>query len=386
MKKFFYVAAAFLAAGFVSCSEYNNDFTAPVAGSDYTPIRFDLGNSRVSIEQQKAAATRGKGAVGDLAGDKNVWNGETLKIYMFDQGTLDLALDKTGDGTTPLFDNAAIMAGTGNDTVTVETQKFYPMQGNYDFFAYHVDDAAVGVDVVETADVFTLPVTIDGSQDLMVAKAELTADQKNILSAEKANDYYSAFSARKGINPHFTFKHLLTRFTFEVKADKDVDVANVRITGVNVSNANTTAEMVVAYTTAPTELLGNQADPGTLYLKDANGAPFAAMNPSITEYNRIGESLLLMPQAEYKMEFNIEQTVNGETRNINYPVILRAAELGVGQGVFEAAKQYNVKLTLYGLSEIVLRLELTAWEDGGDINVDDNNDVTIEYITPENRN
>ena len=150
---------------------------------------------------------------------KNVWNGETLKIYMFDQGTLDLALDKTGDGTTPLFDNAEIIAGTGNDTVIVETQKFYPMQGNYDFFAYHVDDAAVGVDVVETADVFTLPVTIDGSQDLMVAKAELTADQINILSAEKANDYYSAFSARKGINPHFTFKHLLTRFTFEVKAE-----------------------------------------------------------------------------------------------------------------------------------------------------------------------
>ena len=379
MKKIFYVAAAFLAAGFVSCSENNgDDFNAPVAGSDLAPIRFDLGSGRVNVEQ-KSAATRGAGAVGDLAGAENVWNGETLKVYMFEQGTLELAKDETLDGA-PLFENADIVAGTGA-AVTVNTQKYYPMQGNFDFFAYHVDDAANGP-VAEAADVFTLPVKIDGSQDLMVAKAALQAGDADKLGATRANDYYSAFSARKGVNPHFTFEHLLTRFTFEVKAADDVDVANVKIKAVEVSNANTTADMAIAYTTAPASLLDNQANPATVYLKDANGATFTEKTPTVDAFERIGESLLLMPQAEYNMEFKIVQVKNGVEHTIDYPVTLSAAELGIGQGEFEAAKQYNVKFTLYGLSEIVLKLELKAWEDGGDINVDDNADVTVKWVQP----
>ena len=380
MKKFFYVAAAFLAAGFVSCSENNgDDFTATAPGSDLAPIRFDLGASRVNIEQ-KAAATRGKGAVGDLDGANNVWNGEELKVYMFDKGTLDLALDATGDNS-PLFDNAPIIATAGANIVEAATQKYYPMQGNFDFFAYHADDAATGVDVVEGTDVFTLPVTIDGSQDLMVAKAELQAGEAEKLGDARKDDYYSAFSARKGVNPHFTFQHLLTRFVFNVKADAEVKVDDVKIKGVKISEANTTADMVVAYTTAPTEFLNNQANPATVLLQ---GIAVDGEKPSKDKFEKIGESLLLMPQASYEVEFVIEQTVNGNPRNINYPATLSAAELGIGDK-FVAGKQYNVNLTLYGLSEIVLKLQLKPWEDGGDINVDDNNDQNVQWVKPEDR-
>lgn len=368
MKKFFYVAAAFLAAGFVSCSENNgDDLNAPVAGSDLAPIRFDLGNGRVNIEQ-KSAATRGAGAVGDVDGTNNVWNGETLNVYMFKKNTLELALDETGNGD-PLFENAPIIATAGATIVEAATQKYYPMQGQFDFFAYHVDDAAVGVDVVETADLFTLPVTIDGSQDLMVAKAALTADQAALLPAEKADNYYSAFSARKEVNPHFTFQHLLTRLTFEVKAATAAE-ETVVIKGVEITNANTTADMAIAYTAAPAELLANQATPATVYLKDDNGAAFAETNPSAADFNRIGESLMLMPQAEYNMIIRMTQTVNGVERNVDYPYVLKSEKLALTS--FEAGKQYNVKFTVYGLSEIVLEFELTAWEEGGDLEVDDN--------------
>ena len=373
MKKFLYVAAAFLAAGFVSCSENNgDDLNAPVAGSDLAPIRFDLGNGRVNIEQ-KAAATRGKGAVGDVDGTNNVWNGEELKVYMFDKGTLDLALDKTYDNS-PLFDNASIIATAGADVVEAATQKYYPMQGNFDFFAYHVDNAATVINGEAASptlnvDKYIIPVTIDGSQDLMVAKAELTTDQEALLPAEKADDYYSAFSARKGVNPHFKFQHLLTRLTFEVKAATTDDEAVV-IKGVEIDNANTTADMVVAYTAAPAELLDNQANPATVSLKDANGAAFAETNPSAVDFNRIGESLMLMPQAEYNMIIRMTQTVNGVERTVDYPYTLKSEKLGLTS--FEAGKQYNVKFTVYGLSVIKLELELTAWKDGGNLEVDDN--------------
>lgn len=398
MKKFFYVAAAFLAAGFVSCSENNgDDFTTPVVeGSDLAPIRFDLGAGRVNIEQ-KAAATRGKGAVGDLDGTNNVWNGEELKVYMFDKGTLDLALDKTATGkdsegndysTMPLFENASIIATAGATLVETATQKYYPMQGNFDFFAYHVDNAATvtnGVAANPTLNVdgdqYIIPVTIDGSQDLMVAKAELQDGEAEKLGDARKDDYYSAFSARKEVNPHFKFQHLLTRFVFNVKADAEVKVDDVKIKGVKISEANTTADMVVAYTTAPTEFLNKQANPATVSLQ---GIAVDGKKPSKDKFEKIGESLLLMPQASYEVEFVIEQTVNGAPRNINYPATLSAKELGIGDK-FVAGNQYNVNLTLYGLSDIVLKLQLQHWVDGGDINVDDNNDKNVQWVKPEDR-
>lgn len=375
MKKFFYVAAAFLAAGFVSCSE-NDGSELQAPASDLAPIRFDLGSARVDVKQQ-APATRGKGAIGDVDATKNQWNGEELKVYMFDQGTLDLTLDETGDGTTALFNNESITATAGATEVVVATQKYYPMQGNHDFFAYHADDAVAG-DVVVTEETYTLPVTIDGSQDLMVAKAALKDGQEELLGA-RATDYYSAYSARKGVNPHFTFQHLLTRFTFEVKAAADVDVNNVKINAVEVADANTTANMVVAYKTAPAELLADQANPATVSLK---GIDAAGVTPSKDNFEKVGESLLLMPQASYEMNFTINQTIDGVARDISYPVTLVAADLGLANGAFEAGKQYNVKLTIYGLSEIKLELELTPWVDGGDIEVDDDADVPVLWVDP----
>ena len=321
------------------------------------PIRFDIGAGQ-------AAATRGKGAVGDVDGTNNVWNGEELKVYMFDKGTLDLVLDK--NDYLPLFDNASIFATPGASVVEPATPKYYPMQGNFDFFAYHVDDAAAGIDVVETADLFTLPVTIDGSQDLMVAKAALTADQVALLPAAKADDYYSAFSARQGVNPHFKFQHLLTRLTFEVKA-ADADAENILIESIEITNANTTADMVVAYTTAPTKFLKNQATPATVSLQgiDAEGR-----KPSKYNFEKIGESLLLMPQDEYEMVIRMTLTVNGVELTVDYPFRLKSEQLGLT--AFEAGKQYNVKFTFYGLLEIItIELQYEHWEEGGDLEVDD---------------
>lgn len=322
---------------------------------DNIPIRFDIGAGQ-------AAATRGKGAVGDVDGTNNIWNGEELKVYMFDKGTLDLALDATYDNA-PLFDNAPIIATAGANIVEPAIPKYYPMQGNFDFFAYHVDDAATG-EVAKNADAFTLPVTIDGSQDLMVAKAKLTADQAYLLPAAKADDYYSAFSARQGVNPHFKFQHLLTRLTFEVKA-ADADAENILIESIEITNANTTADMVVAYTTAPTRFLKNQATPATVSLQgiDAEGRKLSKYN-----FERIGESLLLMPQYEYNMVIRMTLTVNGVEYICEYTSTLNLEQFGLT--AFEAGKQYNVKVTVYDFYVIKIELQYEHWEEGGDLEFD----------------
>ena len=403
MKKFFYVAAAFLAAGFVSCSE-NEDSNVGVPGANdgRLPILFSVTDGRVDIKQN-APATRGTGAVGDVNSTKNIWNGEKLNVYMFNQiddkqKTLVLATDKTADSEAFLFENAEVTApkaATASSTGTVYTKKYYPMQGNFDFFAYHGDDAVTTKpEFAKTATgetdstMYVVPVKIDGSQDLMVAKAALKDGEVVSLGA-KATDFYSAYSARKGVHPNFIFKHLLTRFTFQVKAAADVNIDSVTIKGVEVLNANTEAEMVIAYTETPKdeEFLKNQKTPATVYLKNDNGAAFVEKNPSNTEFETIGESLMLMPQDTLEVVFRIEQLVAGETkpRNIDFPVKLIAKDLGIADK-FEAGKQYNVKLTLYGLSEILLKLELEAWKDGGDINVDDDAEKLTEWLKPDTGN
>ena len=367
MKKFFYVAAAFLAAGFVSCDN-NEGPNAPTA--DLVPIHFNVGSGRAVIEE-----TRGTGAVGDITGGENIWRGEELNVYMFEKGTLTLTADATGNGA-PLFYNDVVVAPNADEATamaTINTQKYYPMAGESDFFAYHADDAVAGA-VVEGTDAFTLPVLIDGSQDLMVSKAALTADQEAMLPAEKADKYYSAYSARKGVNPHFVFEHLLSRVTFEAKANTNAETA-VSINAIEITNANTTADMVVAYVDAPAELLANQATPASVFLKEkAQGVAalqaLTATNPGL-DYTRIGESLMLMPQAEYEMMIHMTQNIDGEDRNVSLPYTLKAETLGLT--AFEAGKQYNVKFTVYGLQEIVLELELVAWEEGGNIFVDDEN-------------
>ncbi len=385
MKKFFYVAAAFLAAGFVSCSENNGDNAGVPGGNDgRLPILFSVTDGRVDIKQQ-SSATRGTGAVGDIAAGNNVWRGEELNVYMFEKNTLTLAKDETGAvADADLFNNTVIFApdATNNASAlgTVETGKYYPMKGNFDFFAYHADDAADGA-IVEGTDNFTLPVRIDGSQDLMVAKAGLTAGQDALLGA-KATDFYSAYSARKGVHPHFLFKHLLTRLVFNVKAHTAAE-ESIEITAVEIVDAKTTADMVVAWTAEPADYFLNADNVSSVFLKQRDGddekkakdlVALQPVNPKYyaaddTKYDRIGESLMLMPQAEYNVKIHMTQLdKNGQPHSI--PLSARLVK------DFKAGNQYNVNITVYGLQEIKLELELDPWEyvpGDNDVNVNDEN-------------
>lgn len=108
------------------------------------------------------------------------------------------------------------------------TINYYPPKGNFDFFGYHADDAVTGaVDKTTAAtSLWTVPFTINGTQDLMSTKAALTGDENTsgtqaYIMANATNhttDYYSAYAARKEVHPTLTFKHLLTRLQFSVIA------------------------------------------------------------------------------------------------------------------------------------------------------------------------
>lgn len=432
MKKMFFFALA--AAGMLTaCS---NDDTLGGNGEQNVSeqqIRLGVASSKVQ--------TRGTGTVGGMTDAENVWAGQTLWVYMLQKGSMDLAYYKapavgtTAAAETEVFNNkkfnapnAADNTKSGLATTADGTIAYYPVSGNYDFWGYRVDDAVAGDPVVKlvndagdevAADQATkrvVDIKIDGSQDIMAGKAAPSTDEVAKLG-NYADNFYSAYAARKGVQPNITFNHLLTRFTFEVRAGSKATAAlpaggntdAVKVTGVSV-DSKTTGTLTVAYTgetKAAADLLTFTGDASALTLKqrDAaladNNAPLVALEPvsltwtddaaTIGDVIKVGEALLVAPgQTEYPLTIALSQDVLqkvGETK-VTMPLEQKATIKMDGVKAFEPGKSYKVTITVYGLEDIRVTATLVPWADGGSIDIDDDRDpnngkYTEPTVTPE---
>ena len=399
-------------------------------------IRLGVASSKVQ--------TRGTGTVGGMTDAENVWAGQTLWVYMLQKGSMDLAYYKApavGGVATPdveVFNNKKFTApDAANNTKSVlattadGTIAYYPVSGNYDFWSYRVDDAAGATPVVKivddngdevTADHMdqatkrVVGIEIDGSQDIMAGKAEPSADEVAKLG-NYADNFYSAYAARKGVQPNITFNHLLTRFTFEVRAGSKATAGlpaggntdAVKVTGVSV-DSKTTGTLTVAYTGATkeaAELLTFTGDASALTLKqrDAaladNNAPLVALEPvsltwtddaaTIGDVIKVGEALLVAPgETEYPLTISLSQDVLEQLTGtkVTRPLEQKATIKMDGTKKFEPGKSYKVTITVYGLQEIEVTATLVAWADGGSIDIDDDRDpnngkYTEPTVTPE---
>lgn len=427
MKKMFFFALA--AAGMLTaCS---NDDTLGGNGEQNVSeqqIRLGVASSKVQ--------TRGTGTVGGMTDAENVWAGQTLWVYMLQKGSMDLAYYKapavgtTAAAETEVFNNkkfnapnAADNTKSGLATTADGTIAYYPVSGNYDFWGYRVDDAVAGDPVVKlvndagdevAADQATkrvVDIKIDGSQDIMAGKAAPSTDEVAKLG-NYADNFYSAYAARKGVQPNITFNHLLTRFTFEVCAGSKATAGlpaggntdAVKVTGVSV-DSKTTGTLTVAYTgetKAAADLLTFTGDASALTLKqrDAaladNNAPLVALEPvsltwtddaaTIGDVIKVGEALLVAPgETEYPLTISLSQDVLEQLTGakVTRPLEQKATIKMDGTKKFEPGKSYKVTITVYGLEGIEVTATLVPWADGGSIDIDDDrNPNEGEYTEP----
>ena len=392
-------------------------------------IRLGVASSKVQ--------TRGTGTVGGMTDAENVWAGQTLWVYMLQKGSMDLAYYKApavGGVATPdveVFNNkkftapdAANNTKSGLATTADGTIAYYPVSGNYDFWGYRVDDAAGATPVVKTVDdtgaaveanVATkrvVDIEIDGSQDIMAGKAVPSTDEVTKLG-NYADNFYSAYAARKGVQPNITFNHLLTRFTFEVRAGSKATAGlpaggntdAVKVTGVSV-DSKTTGTLTVAYTGATKEaaelltFIGD-ASPLKLMQRDEtvadNNAALIDLKPvtltwpatgeaTVGDAIKVGEALLVAPgETEYPLTINLSQDVLekvGEVK-VTKPLEQKATIKMDGTKTFEPGKSYKVTITVYGLEGIEVTATLVPWADGGSIDIDDDrNPNEGEYTEP----
>lgn len=429
MKKMFFFALA--AAGMLTaCS---NDDTLGGNGDQNVSeqqIRLGVASSKVQ--------TRGTGTVGGMTEDENKWAGQTFWVYMLQKGSMELGYYKTPAEAagaavgTAVFDNKEFKApNTAENTVSgLATTAdgaiaYYPVSGNYDFWGYRVDDAVTGTpdvklmddtDTETTADLATkrvVAIEIDGSQDIMAGKATPSTAEVGKLG-DYADNFYSAYAARKGVQPNITFNHLLTRFTFEVRAGSKATAGQgasgnteaVRVQGVSVESL-TNGKLTVAYkgeTKEAADLLTFTGDASPLTLKQRaagavdNNDPLvdlvevpltwpAVGEATVGDVIPVGEALLVAPgQTEYPLTIALAQKVKKnvtDTEKEDMALEQKATIKMDGVKVFEPGKSYKVTITVYGLEEIEVTATLVPWADGGSIDIDDDrNPNEGEYTEP----
>lgn len=367
---------AILAIGLMaSCSKDSYDGASDpdgTSGADAMPIMI---SAAAPPTVTVGGNTRSVGSVGaDGTGmATNTWNGQTLTMFAFPK---DIGTEKTvitGDNTKcPFFGKLATAAkGTDGGTITWADKNvvYFPRNGAYDFFGYHSDGAVTGSPAYTTVDgenVYAADYTIDGSQDLMYAKAVLTDVQKGLLK-DDANKAFSSYTARREIQPEMTFNHLLTRLTFTLKAatktgsstelspgSDEVYVRSIKVysktTGkfVVISNNKTATPLVwnaVERKDYPSLLLKERKADGTmqklnsgqtsekdLYVKTGGVYTYNDKSsltgkelqylggyPASLEGTSVGESLLVAPDTEYVIEVEVMQYYNGDKKLIAPP-------------------------------------------------------------------
>lgn len=386
-----------------SCSS-DDDLSTGGNGKD------GLQQIKIGMGVQANVATRGTGTVGAVGAENNKWAGQAVNVYMLNKGTLDLA--KWDDGIA-IYDNAAFYAptaaSTGLATAADHSVKYYPTQSSFDFWGYRLDDAIQGEPAVsEDSTKQEVGFELNGSQDIMVGKA--TPDEEDLAKCADETKIYSAYAARRDVQPDIVFKHLLSRLVFSVTGgnqDACNDTYGVKVTGITVKSKYK-GKLIVAYT--PDAEVNNELVPTEdvkdLELMQRNDAdtqgnnnliPLVAKGPewdvdaNKAKKTNIGEAILAVPADQYELTIKLQQyvktqeayndgedhTAEYETRTFSYNDVIKLAD----DKVFEAGYSYNVNITVYGLSEIKINTTLTPWVDGGNIDMNPEDDGTPS-VTP----
>lgn len=419
-----------------SCSS-DDDLSTGGNGKD------GLQQIKIGMGVQANVATRGTGTVGAVGAENNKWAGQAVNVYMLNKGTLDVA--KFGEES--IYENTVLTTPTDNASGiatefvnNVPQYKYYPTTKTaFDFWGYRLDDADVTAagkqDGSATAaaiennkfvpyisgDSLLIGFKIDGTQDIMAGKAVPTEEE--IAKCGGEDNIYSAFAARREVQPNIKFEHLLSRLNFQVLDGKKTETTDpdkaVKVTGITVKS-KATGKLVIAYQGEATtfanvsdqlivdkdadsekdaallkELKVMQRDGGNL------NADLEALEPVTPKWNngmalatQVGEALLAIPAEKYDITINLQQKVqvkgdknspvdpdDFQTKDYTYTAELKNT-VNPEKG-FEPGYSYNVTITVYGLSEIKITTTLIPWKDGGNIEMNPE-DETFDATTTNN--
>lgn len=398
MRRNGYILTVILLALVTGCTDSSYDGILPDGSSVYTEDDSEHLTVQLAMGTPDDIITRGSGAIDydiDLP-----WKDKDIYFYAFlrDMNTsfstlsaennrdclIDGSIDEEGSllgkrARKNLYD--AFINWTGTDRTILYPAGDLP----YDFYGYYIDDAEIIGEVERTDYAVRFPVQIDGSQDLMSAKAELTEEQLANTSFDEEetelilSHAYSQYTAQRDIHPTFLFKHHLTRLRFEIYSGlpkgETVYVDSIRVSSrtkcvftvahQNGENMGLDFSQFNGYSMLKlTERDGSALQPDTYH-------PASGSDYSLPVYERekveVGGSVLAAPETEYTINLHFKETKeSGEVHTHNNELVIRHSS-----GNFMAGNQYVVRVAVYGLLDVNVTVDLEPWEDGGSIVIDE---------------
>lgn len=376
----------------VSCSKSTDaDQPDPEPNPVDERVPIQLGTGKILTAD---VLSRGIGSVGDLEAT-NSWNGETLYIYGITDK--DVALIDNQQATAPTI---TVPNTTGSIAWTSGGDFYYNSSEVYNFYGYHIDNAATGgavpVPTKNEVGAYTVDFVINGTQDLMVASTNKTED---ILASSKATELtgkeanlYSAWSARRDVTPNLVFKHLLSRLNFKIlagNADAAALANKVHISKIEVYSRSTGTLIIVpkgeaedkdqgiknmqaipADGAAPFLVMQKPTDVAIKELEEL--VPVAAADA--TNATPVGVGMLVYPEDSYDITITTSQVIdpdpNPKRETITWKIIPEIKPPASEQGPFVSGAAYNITIKVYALEKIEINSTLTPWTDGGNITVD----------------
>lgn len=375
MKKLFFYAAAALAM-LASCqkTEVIKTPSTPVDDSQPVAMQLNVNAPAFQVTKTKAAVDEWNNTpvyiYGLQRGEKGVVAADADK-YDFTDILIDAYKATVVDENTPL----EIYQNPTEQDAAKRAPYFYAEGETYDFFGYHLGNLTAGA-ITAADDEISFPVTITGQDDLMVAAADKANDIKNDNSTDGVNesDIYSAWAARRNVHPTLVFKHALTRFNFIVRGMND-KAEKLQITGISMPKLKTAGTLTVVGDALGFEATGDVVEAGLSLPAPTTNAPADVVKGNTTAYS---DCLMIEPGLE---EVEVKVTMQHETYDPAlvklepYSFKVHASQVlkeGVAAEIteFAAGTAYNIYVNVYGPEEIIIKVELTDWLNGGDYTYD----------------
>ena len=322
-------------------------------------------------------------------GGVDAWNGaQNLHIYGFQRQSG--AVDYTA--VEPFINNvlaASPAEGAADNGIVVNNADGKPFYyvGNYtyDFYGYYVDDL-VAVPQADADGVY-LNLELTGGEDVMLAKAVPATDvqkakDNGVFKGDatwKDGYAYSAYAARRGVQPSLTFKHQLVRFTFQITSGSVFEDGNpLYIKEIKMSARNSAKLYVAGNKTGWDDIDAGTADLSLCSLDGDQLVPMAAFEVPSADVNAlpvsVGESLMVIPnEASADDSYALSLVMEQAGTDITYPVDVKFSKVTNavdGQTQFTAGYSYRVTIKVYGLEKVEISAELEPWVPGGDISID----------------
>ncbi len=320
-------------------------------------------------------------------------------------------LNRTTPGVQEIINAKAHMAkpvgagekweATDGSLVFFDTTFFYnATRDKYDFYGYHLADAAVVPDKLTN---YQIDITIDGTQDILLASADPEKDiQRPGVKPEVTNtDYvYSAWSTRRGVTPRLVFSHALAKFEFEVQ-----NLGTLPVVLQSIEITSKTKGLLTVVNQPPTSADANDGLVQGLVVKDDDvetvmelKSPSFVKGGAILDRGEEGDEDDIKVDG-IRLEGNMPEPVAllGEIMTFaeqDNKVIVKLMQKGMKEGQFRKITMpitldetenfgtrprqgytYLVSLVVYSLEEVGVNISLLKWDDGGNVSLDQEDKV-----------